>query len=183
MCKHHPNPKQCNLRSPINRHLAQWSLISRGQHDQIQIQKHGFRHWSNSSSVSRWLLRSAVLWQKQYVHHRRSCRGCRGHQLCTSKAEPATIPSRTSKNPKEKKQIMSHQDTVQTQPSLTTTEIMTIILGCEQTLRFVQASPNYKQIEASERFSTSNDLKMGDAVQALMEIHEAILNIEFYSQV
>jgi hypothetical protein len=24
---------------------------------------------------------------------------------------------------------------------------------------------------------------MGDAVQALMEIHEAILNIEFYSQV
>jgi hypothetical protein len=39
---------------------------------------------------------------------------------------------------------MSDQDTVQTQPSLTTTEIMTIILGCEQTLRFVQASPNYK---------------------------------------
>ncbi|MBD2247070.1 hypothetical protein [Nostoc sp. FACHB-888] len=78
---------------------------------------------------------------------------------------------------------MSHQDTQKTQPSLTTTEIMTIILGCEQTLRFVQASPNYKQIEASEKFSTSNDLKMGDAVQALMEIHEAILNIEFYSQV
>ncbi|MBW4564948.1 MAG: hypothetical protein KME32_28340 [Mojavia pulchra JT2-VF2] len=78
---------------------------------------------------------------------------------------------------------MSDQDTVQRQPSLTTTEIMTIILGCEQTLRFVQVSPNYKQIEASERFSTSNDLKMGDAVQALMEIHEAILNIEFYSQV
>ncbi|AUB35256.1 hypothetical protein COO91_01132 [Nostoc flagelliforme CCNUN1] len=52
---------------------------------------------------------------------------------------------------------MSHQDTIQTQPSLTTTEIMTIILGCEQTLRFVQASPNYQQIEASEKFSTSND--------------------------
>ncbi|MBC1300196.1 hypothetical protein GNF11_36015, partial [Nostoc sp. UCD122] len=59
---------------------------------------------------------------------------------------------------------MSDQDTQKTQPSLTTTEIMTIILGCEQTLRFVQASPNYKQIEASERFSTSNDLKIGDAV-------------------
>lgn len=42
---------------------------------------------------------------------------------------------------------MSDQETVQTQPSLTTTEIMTIILGCEQTLRFVQASPNYQQIE------------------------------------
>lgn len=78
---------------------------------------------------------------------------------------------------------MSDQDTQKTQPSLTTTEIMTIILGCEQTLRFVQASPNYKQIEASERFSTSNDLRLGDAVQTLVEVHEAILNIEFYSQV
>ncbi|MDZ8238926.1 MAG: hypothetical protein RMZ69_17580 [Nostoc sp. ChiQUE01a] len=46
---------------------------------------------------------------------------------------------------------MSNQQTQKTQPSLTTTEIMTILLGCEQTLRFVQASPNYKQIEASER--------------------------------
>ncbi|MBD2536583.1 hypothetical protein H6G97_47925 [Nostoc flagelliforme FACHB-838] len=78
---------------------------------------------------------------------------------------------------------MSDQDTQKTQPSLTTTEIMTIILGCEQTLRFVQASPNYKQIEASEKFSTSNDLRLGDAVQTLVEVHEAILNIEFYSQV
>ncbi|MHC5914686.1 MAG: hypothetical protein ACYTXE_27670 [Nostoc sp.] len=78
---------------------------------------------------------------------------------------------------------MSDQDTQKTQPSLTTTEIMTIILGCEQTLRFVQASPNYKQIEASSRFSTSNDLRLGDAVQTLVEVHEAILNIEFYSQV
>ena len=78
---------------------------------------------------------------------------------------------------------MSNHDTMLTQPSLTTTEIMTILLGCEQILRFVQASPNYRDIEASERFSTSNDLRLGDAVQALMEIHQAILDIEFYSQV
>ncbi|MBD2682202.1 MULTISPECIES: hypothetical protein [Nostoc] len=78
---------------------------------------------------------------------------------------------------------MSDQQTIQTQPSLTTTEIMTILLGCEQTLRFVQASPNYKLLEASERFSTSNDLRLGDAIQAILEIHEAILDIEFYSQV
>ena len=79
---------------------------------------------------------------------------------------------------------MTNHDTMLTnQPSLTTTEIMTIILGCEQTLRFVQASPNYRDIEASERFSTSNDLRLGDAIQALLEIHEAILDIEFYSQV
>ncbi len=78
---------------------------------------------------------------------------------------------------------MSDQETMQTQPSLTTTEIMTIILGCEQTLRFVQASPNYKQIEASERFSTPPVLKMCAAVQALMETPEAIVNREFYSHV
>jgi hypothetical protein len=78
---------------------------------------------------------------------------------------------------------MNSHHTIQTQPSLTTTEIITILCGCEQTLRFVQASPNYKEIEASERFSTSNDLRLGDAVQALLEIHEAILDIEFYSQV
>ncbi len=79
---------------------------------------------------------------------------------------------------------MTNHDTMLTnQPSLTTTEIMTILLGCEQILRFVQASPNYRDIEASERFSTSNDLRLGDAVQALMEIHQAILDIEFYSQV
>lgn len=78
---------------------------------------------------------------------------------------------------------MTNHDTMLTQPSLTTTEIMTILLGCEQILRFVQASPNYQQIEASERFSTSNDLRLGDAIQALMEIHQAILDIEFYSQV
>ena len=79
---------------------------------------------------------------------------------------------------------MTNHDTMLTnQPSLTTTEIMTILLGCEQILRFVQASPNYRDIEASERFSTSNDLRLGDAVQALMDIHQAILDIEFYSQV
>ena len=79
---------------------------------------------------------------------------------------------------------MTNHDTMLTnQPSLTTTEIMTILLGCEQILRFVQASPNYRDIEASERFSTSNDLRLGDAIQALMEIHQAILDIEFYSQV
>lgn len=77
---------------------------------------------------------------------------------------------------------MSNQDTVQTQSSLTTTEIMTIILGCEHILRFVQASPTYKQIESSERFSTSNDLKMGDAVQALVEINQAIVNFDFDRQ-
>jgi len=58
--------------------------------------------------------------------------GCRCNQLCTSETDSRRITYRTDKNPKEKKQVMSDHDTVHTQPSLTTTEIMTIILGCEQ---------------------------------------------------
>lgn len=73
-------------------------------------------------------------------------------------------------------------DTVQVQPSLTIVEVMTIIESCEHILRFVQASLVYKQIEGSERFTTTNDLKMGDAVQALMEINQAIVNFEFDRQ-
>ncbi len=77
---------------------------------------------------------------------------------------------------------MSHQDIMPMQPSLTIVEIMTIIGSCEHILRFVQASPVYKQIEGSERFTTTNDLKMGDAVQALIEINQAIVNFDFDRQ-
>jgi exosome complex RNA-binding protein Csl4 len=73
-------------------------------------------------------------------------------------------------------------DTMQVQPSLTIVEVMTIIESCEHILRFVQASVVYKQIEASERFTTTNDLKMGDAVQALVEINQAIVNFDFDRQ-
>ncbi|MHC5673104.1 hypothetical protein [Nostoc sp.] len=73
-------------------------------------------------------------------------------------------------------------DTMQVQPSLTIVEVMTIIESCEHILRFVQASLVYKQIEGSERFGTSNDLKMGDAVQALVEINQAIVNFDFDRQ-
>ncbi len=71
---------------------------------------------------------------------------------------------------------------MQVQPSLTIVEVMTIIESCEHILRFVQASVVYKQIEASERFTTTNDLKMGDAVQALVEINQAIVNFDFDRQ-
>jgi hypothetical protein len=71
-------------------------------------------------------------------------------------------------------------DTMQMQPSLTTTEIMTILGGCKQTLKFVQSSAAYQEIESSERFTTSNDLRLGDAIQSLSEVGQAIANIEFY---
>lgn len=71
-------------------------------------------------------------------------------------------------------------DTMQVQPSLTTTEIMTILAGCKQTLKFVQSCAAYQEIECSERFTTSNDLRLGDAIQSLSEVGQAIANIEFY---
>lgn len=71
-------------------------------------------------------------------------------------------------------------DTVQMQPSLTTTEIITILDGCKQTLKFVQSCAAYQEIESSKRFTTSNDLRLGDAIQSLSEVGQAIANIEFY---
>ena len=69
---------------------------------------------------------------------------------------------------------------MQVQPSLTTTEIITILDGCKQTLKFVQSSSAYQEIECSERFTTSNDLRLGDAIQSLSEVGQAIANIELY---
>ncbi|WP_414573446.1 hypothetical protein [Nostoc sp. CCY 9925] len=69
------------------------------------------------------------------------------------------------------------------QQILTVEQILAILKGKEESLRMLRATPEYMRLEASERFTTSNDLRLGDAIQALFEIHEAILNIEFYSQV
>ncbi|MHC5748428.1 MAG: hypothetical protein ACYTXT_42625 [Nostoc sp.] len=69
------------------------------------------------------------------------------------------------------------------QQVLTVEQILAIIKGKEESLRMLRATPEYMKLEASERFTTSNDLRLGDAIQALFEIHEAILNIELYSQV
>ncbi len=69
------------------------------------------------------------------------------------------------------------------QQILTVEQILAILKGKEESLRMLRATPEYMKLEASERFTTSNDLRLGDAIQALFEIHEAILNIEFYSQV
>lgn len=75
---------------------------------------------------------------------------------------------------------MSSQDITQVQSTLKSSEIMAILEGCRQTLRFVQSSATYQQIEASERFTTSNDLRLGDAIQSLSEVGQAIADIEFY---
>ncbi|MBD2511324.1 hypothetical protein H6G91_29445 [Nostoc muscorum FACHB-395] len=69
------------------------------------------------------------------------------------------------------------------QQILTVEQILAILKGKEESLRMLRATAEYMKLEASERFTTSNDLRLGDAIQALFEIHEAILNIELYSQV
>ncbi|WP_392476260.1 hypothetical protein [Nostoc sp. C110] len=69
------------------------------------------------------------------------------------------------------------------QPILTVEQILAMLKGKEESLRMLRATPEYMKLEASERFTTSNDLRLGDAIQALFEVHEAILNIELYSQV
>ncbi|MBD2616297.1 hypothetical protein H6G94_34535 [Nostoc punctiforme FACHB-252] len=69
------------------------------------------------------------------------------------------------------------------QQILTVEQILAMLKGYEESLRMLRATPTYMKLEASEQFTTSNDLRLGDAIQALLEIHEAILDIEFYSQV
>jgi hypothetical protein len=46
---------------------------------------------------------------------------------------------------------------------LTTTEIRTILQGCQHTLRLVGSSKDYRKIQSSEYFSTSNDVVLNDA--------------------
>ena len=69
------------------------------------------------------------------------------------------------------------------QQVLTVEQILAMLKGQEESLRMLRATPEYMKLEASERFTTSNDLRLGDAIQTLAEVHQAILNIEFYSQV
>jgi hypothetical protein len=57
---------------------------------------------------------------------------------------------------------------------LTTSEIRAILKGCQQTLRLIRSTTEYRQIESSEYFSTSNDVVLNDAVNALGEVDEAI---------
>ncbi|MBE9054297.1 hypothetical protein IQ243_28675 [Nostocales cyanobacterium LEGE 11386] len=65
---------------------------------------------------------------------------------------------------------------------LTTSEIRAILQGCRQTLRLVQSTEEYRRIENSEYFSTSNDVVLNDAVNALFEVVGAIEEYEVITQ-
>ncbi|MBW4456792.1 MAG: hypothetical protein KME55_31220 [Nostoc indistinguendum CM1-VF10] len=65
---------------------------------------------------------------------------------------------------------------------LTTAEIRTILQGCQYTLRLVGSSKDYRKIQSSEHFSTSNDVVLNDAFSILGEIVDAIDEVEQFSQ-
>ncbi|MEH2228258.1 MAG: hypothetical protein V7K71_01235 [Nostoc sp.] len=65
---------------------------------------------------------------------------------------------------------------------LTTPEIRTILQGCQYTLQMVGSSKDYRKLQSSEYFSTSNDVVLNDAFNALGEIVSAIDDVEQATQ-
>jgi hypothetical protein len=65
---------------------------------------------------------------------------------------------------------------------LTTSEIRAILQGCQQTLRLIRSTTEYREIERSQYFSTTNEVVLGDAVNALFEVIEGIDEVEQISQ-
>ncbi|MEH2165338.1 MAG: hypothetical protein V7K41_01390 [Nostoc sp.] len=57
---------------------------------------------------------------------------------------------------------------------LTTSEIRAILQGCQYTLRLVGSSKDYRRLQSSEYFSTSNDVVLNDAFNVWEEIVDAI---------
>ncbi|WP_225912846.1 hypothetical protein [Nostoc flagelliforme] len=65
---------------------------------------------------------------------------------------------------------------------LTTSEIRTILQGCQYTLRLVGSSKDYRRLQLSEHFSTSNDVVLNDAFNILGEVVDAIVQVEQFNQ-
>lgn len=61
---------------------------------------------------------------------------------------------------------------------LTRSEIRTILQGCQYTLRLVGSSRDYRKIQSSEHFSTSNNVVLNDAFNILGEVVDAIDRVE-----
>ena len=68
------------------------------------------------------------------------------------------------------------------QIKLTTPEIRAILQGCQHTLRLVGSSRDYRNIQSSQYFSTTNDVVLNDAINVLFELVEAIDRVEEFTQ-
>lgn len=58
---------------------------------------------------------------------------------------------------------------------LTIEQIISILTGAKESLRLLQSQPEYQAIENSKDFATPNDLVLADAIQALSEIYQTIV--------
>jgi hypothetical protein len=65
---------------------------------------------------------------------------------------------------------------------LTTSEMRAILQGCQYTLQLVGSSKDYRKIQSSEHFSTSNDVVLNDAFNILGEVVNAIDEVEQATQ-
>lgn len=65
---------------------------------------------------------------------------------------------------------------------LTTSEIRTILQGCQYTLRLMGSSKDYRRLQSSEYFSTSNNVVLNDAFNILGEIVDAIDSVQQATQ-
>ncbi|MBD2565819.1 hypothetical protein ACEYW6_34765 [Nostoc sp. UIC 10607] len=65
---------------------------------------------------------------------------------------------------------------------LSTSEIRTILQGCQYTLRLVGSSKDYRRLQSSEHFSTSNAVVLNDAFNVLEEIVDAIDGVQQATQ-
>ncbi|MHC5862426.1 hypothetical protein [Nostoc sp.] len=65
---------------------------------------------------------------------------------------------------------------------LTTSEIRAILQGYQYTLRLVGSSKDYRRLQSSEYFSTSNDVVLNDAFNILGEVVDAIEQVEQATQ-
>jgi hypothetical protein len=65
---------------------------------------------------------------------------------------------------------------------LTTSEIRTMLQGCQYTLQLVGSSKDYRRLQSSDYFSTSNDVVLNDAFNVLGEIVDAIDQVEQVNQ-
>lgn len=65
---------------------------------------------------------------------------------------------------------------------LSTSEIRTILQGCQYMLQIVGSSKDYRRLQSSEHFSTSNNVVLNDAFNVLEEIVDAIDDVEQATQ-
>jgi hypothetical protein len=61
---------------------------------------------------------------------------------------------------------------------VSTEEIVIVLAGVEQTLRLIQATPEYSRLQTSEHFTTSNDLVLNDAIQSISEVLNGIEKVQ-----